>query len=181
MERRTTGDFRVGRHFCMRLWGWTHAMKHLAKPSRTCNITSGSRQEHRLRVTRTCQCRTGVAAPAALWWGLGYHSAEGAALHVCERGIFVLPARFCYDPKVPLYISLFLQNKRIVLFNYRILRSLVLLTGIGNGKPLQRSRLENPMDRGAWWVTARKVAQSWTWLERLSSRSTMSLILLNTH
>lgn len=25
MERWTTGDFRVGRHFCMRLWGWTHA------------------------------------------------------------------------------------------------------------------------------------------------------------
>ena len=31
-----------------------------------------------------------------------------------------------------------------------------------NGKPLQFSCLENPMDRGAWWVHA--VAKSWTWL-----------------
>ena len=27
----------------------------------------------------------------------------------------------------------------------------------GNGKPLQYSCLENPMDRGAWWATARGV------------------------
>ena len=25
---------------------------------------------------------------------------------------------------------------------------------VGNGNPLQHSCLENPMDRGAWWVTA---------------------------
>ena len=25
--------------------------------------------------------------------------------------------------------------------------------GEGNGNPLQYSRLENPMDRGAWWAT----------------------------
>ena len=25
--------------------------------------------------------------------------------------------------------------------------------GDGNGKPLQYSCLENPMDRGAWWTT----------------------------
>ena len=25
-------------------------------------------------------------------------------------------------------------------------------SGEGNGNPLQRSRLENPMDKGAWWV-----------------------------
>ena len=28
--------------------------------------------------------------------------------------------------------------------------------GEGNGKPLQYSCLENPMDRGAWWATVRK-------------------------
>ena len=27
----------------------------------------------------------------------------------------------------------------------------------GNGKPLQYSCLENPMDRGAWWATVRGV------------------------
>ena len=32
--------------------------------------------------------------------------------------------------------------------------------GEGNGKPLPYSRLENPMDRGTWWVTAPGVAES---------------------
>ena len=30
--------------------------------------------------------------------------------------------------------------------------------GEGNGKPLQYSCLENPMDRGAWWATVHGVA-----------------------
>ena len=29
--------------------------------------------------------------------------------------------------------------------------------GGGDGNPLQYSCLENPMDRGAWWATARRV------------------------
>ena len=32
--------------------------------------------------------------------------------------------------------------------------------GEGNGKPLQYSCLENPMDRGAWWATAHGVTKS---------------------
>ena len=32
--------------------------------------------------------------------------------------------------------------------------------GEGNGNPLQYSRLEHPMDRGAWW--GRRVRQDWT-------------------
>ena len=32
--------------------------------------------------------------------------------------------------------------------------------GEGNGNPLQYYRLENSMDRGAWWATAHGVAQS---------------------
>ena len=32
----------------------------------------------------------------------------------------------------------------------------------GNGNPLQYSCLENPMDRGAWWVTVHRVAKSQT-------------------
>ena len=32
--------------------------------------------------------------------------------------------------------------------------------GEGNGDPLQYSRLENPMDRGAWWATVHGVAES---------------------
>ena len=34
--------------------------------------------------------------------------------------------------------------------------------GEGNGTPLQYSCLENPMDRGAWWVTIHGVSKSWT-------------------
>ena len=32
--------------------------------------------------------------------------------------------------------------------------------GRGNGSPLQCSCLENPMDRGAWWVMVHRVAES---------------------
>ena len=32
--------------------------------------------------------------------------------------------------------------------------------GGGHGNPLQYSRLENPMDRGAWWATVHGVAKS---------------------
>ena len=34
--------------------------------------------------------------------------------------------------------------------------------GVGNGNPLQYCCLDNPMDRGAWWVTVHGVAKSWT-------------------
>ena len=43
--------------------------------------------------------------------------------------------------------------------------------GEGNGNPLQRSCLENPGYGGAWWAAVSGVAQSWTQLKRLSSRS----------
>ena len=41
----------------------------------------------------------------------------------------------------------------------------------GNGKPLQCSCLENPRDGRAWWAAVYGVAQSQTWLKRLSSSS----------
>ena len=41
--------------------------------------------------------------------------------------------------------------------------------GEGNGNPLQCSCLENPRDWGAWWAAIHWVAQSRTWLKRLSS------------
>ena len=34
--------------------------------------------------------------------------------------------------------------------------------GEGNGNPLWYSCLENSVDRGAWWATVRRVAESWT-------------------
>ena len=41
--------------------------------------------------------------------------------------------------------------------------------GKGNGNPLQCSCLENPRDGGAWWAGIYGIAQSRTWLKRLSS------------
>ena len=35
----------------------------------------------------------------------------------------------------------------------------------GHGNPFQYSCLENPMDRGAWWATVRRVAESQTRLK----------------
>ena len=49
-----------------------------------------------------------------------------------------------------------------------------LIPGLGrspggeNGNPLQYSCLKNPRDRGAWWATVHRVAQSWTWLSVLA-------------
>ena len=43
--------------------------------------------------------------------------------------------------------------------------------GEGNGNPLQCSCLENPRDGGAWWAAIYGVAQSRTWLQRLTSSS----------
>ena len=49
--------------------------------------------------------------------------------------------------------------------------------GEGNGNPLQCSSLENPRDRGALWVSVYGVAQSPTWLKRLSSSSSSHLYM----
>ena len=53
-------------------------------------------------------------------------------------------------------------------------------TGEGNGNPLQSSCLENPRDRGAWWVAVYGVAQSRTRLKWLSSsRSNIRMQMLS--
>ena len=44
----------------------------------------------------------------------------------------------------------------------------VLVSGEGNGTPLQYSCLENPMDGGAWWAAVHWVAKSWTQLSEFT-------------
>ena len=51
----------------------------------------------------------------------------------------------------------FLSGWNIQSSNMAVCYSLV---GEGNGKPLQYSCLENPMDGGAWWATVHGVARS---------------------
>ena len=48
--------------------------------------------------------------------------------------------------------------------------------GVGNGNLLQYSCLENPRDGGAWWAAVYGVAQSRTWLKRLSSSSSVKQV-----
>ena len=43
--------------------------------------------------------------------------------------------------------------------------------GEGHGNPLQYSCQKSPMDRGAWWVTAHRVAKSETQQKRLSTHA----------
>ena len=43
--------------------------------------------------------------------------------------------------------------------------------GEGTGKPLQNSRLENPMDRGAWQTSVHGVTKSRTRLKQLSTHT----------
>ena len=45
--------------------------------------------------------------------------------------------------------------------------------GEGNGNPLPCSCLENPRDGRAWGAAIHEIAQSWTWLKRLSSSSSI--------
>ena len=63
-------------------------------------------------------------------------------------------------------ISSTITSSRIIVVTMPIL-------GEGNGNPLQYSRLENPVDRGAWWASVHRVAQSRTWLKRLSMHACM--------
>ena len=47
--------------------------------------------------------------------------------------------------------------------------------GKGNDNPLQYSCLENPTDRGVWWATVHRIAQSQTELKRLSTQHAHAL------
>ena len=49
--------------------------------------------------------------------------------------------------------------------------------GEGNGNPLQRSYLEDPRDGGAWWAAVHGVAPSRTQLKRLSSSSSIEMVI----
>ena len=53
--------------------------------------------------------------------------------------------------------------------------------GEGNGNPLQCSCLENPRDGESWWATVCGVAQSRTWLRRLSSSSSIIWLTLRSN
>ena len=57
-----------------------------------------------------------------------------------------------------------------------ILQCSAFFIGEGNDTPLQYSCLENPMDGGAWWASARGVAKSRNTTERLHFHFSLSCI-----
>ena len=50
------------------------------------------------------------------------------------------------------------------------------IPGEGNRNPLQYSRLENPLDRGAWWAAIHRAAKSRTRLKSLSTHAQYSSV-----
>ena len=50
--------------------------------------------------------------------------------------------------------------------------------GEGNGNPLQCSCPENLRDEGAWWAAVYGVAQSWTLLKQLSSKTWLCIMTI---
>jgi len=46
----------------------------------------------------------------------------------------------------------------------------------GNGNPLQYSCLENPMDRGVWWVAVHRIAKKSDTTEQLSIQKVIKLV-----
>ena len=56
-------------------------------------------------------------------------------------------------------------------------RDVGLISGGGHGNPLQYSRLEYPMDRGAWWAAVHRAAESWTHLKGLSMHTHTPLLI----
>ena len=81
--------------------------------------------------------------------------------HILAGSVSILPLKFKL-----LGLFLWLREQRICL-NAEDLGS-TPLSGRSprteNGNPLQYSRLENSMDRGAWWATVHGITKSWTQL-----------------
>ena len=48
-----------------------------------------------------------------------------------------------------------------------------IMPGRGHGNPLQYSCPENSMDRGAWWTSVHRAANSWTRLSNLAYMHTI--------
>ena len=59
------------------------------------------------------------------------------------------------------------SEKAVLKFNIqktKIIASGPIISGEGNGNPLQYCCLENSMDRGTWQAAVYGVPESWTWL-----------------
>ena len=77
------------------------------------------------------------------------------------------------------FILIFLSYGKASVYNAGDLSSIPGLgrsPGEGNGNPLQYSRLENPMNGGAWWAAVHGVAKSQDVTEQLHFHFSLSCI-----
>ena len=90
------------------------------------------------------------------------------------RPLLLLPSIF---PSIRVF-----SNKSVLGDKYSVEKLLFtyapyIISGEGNGNPLQYSCLENPWDGGAQWTAVYGVTWSRTWLKRFSSSSSIYNIL----
>ena len=61
------------------------------------------------------------------------------------------------------------MNHTLLILMYKATMFVAIVQSLSHvqlfGNPFQYSCLENPMDRGAWWVTVNRVTKSWTGLK----------------
>ena len=90
-----------------------------------------------------------------------------------NRFLRKLKTELPYDPAIPL-LGIYPEKNWIIkkytcmpMFTGTLLlqvcyyTNLKIVTGEGNGNPLQYFCLENPMDGGAWWAAVHGVPKSW--------------------
>ena len=77
-----------------------------------------------------------------------------------------------FQARVLEWVAIAFSNTLLIHFKYwgKLNRTRVI-SGEGNGNPLQSSGLENPRDGGAWWSAVCGVKQSQTQLKQLSGSS----------
>ena len=102
-----------------------------------------AKEEFYYKISRTLQ-------NAALGLGRGYKALQSIGL-ICKK---------------PIPIKVMLNTNSGVKWHDKEKRSQFIIAspGGGHGNPLQYSCLENPMDRGIWWITVCGVAKVQTWL-----------------
>ena len=117
---------------------------------------------------------SGVLCPPLLFWCLSLHTSD----------TLTCPPTHCYiavSMGLPHDLSISSERPRAAVWitsfdNFASLRESL---GEGNGTPLQYCCLENPRKGGAWWAAIYSVAQSRTWLKRLSSSSSRGITILH--
>ena len=75
---------------------------------------------------------------------------------VCEADLEALPASLGFPD------SSVVKNPSAIAGDAGLIPGSGRSPGEGNGKPLQYSCLENPMNRVAWWATVHGLTKSWT-------------------